>query len=177
MPRRIFALFTWLIAVFLLLVAAAVPALALPRQQRRDYKQQVEALEEQWRQTELANDVAGMDKLLSDDYIGISMTGQIYTKAQQLERMRTKKFTAAQINFDERKVKLIGSIAIVTSRADVEAVNDDVPVKGTFRYTRVYKRLPSGIWQITSFEATRVPRAREQPNQAVAPTPPPLNGR
>jgi len=29
-----------------------------------------------------------MDKLLSDDYIGITMTGQVNTKAQQLDRMR-----------------------------------------------------------------------------------------
>jgi ketosteroid isomerase-like protein len=55
------------------------------------------------------------------------------------------------------QVKLVGSIAIVTSRAEVEGINDGTPVKGTFRYTRVYQRLPSGVWKITSFEATHVP--------------------
>jgi ketosteroid isomerase-like protein len=58
------------------------------------------------------------------------------------------------------QVKLIGSIAIVTSRAEVEGTNDGVPVKGKFRYTRVYQHLPSGQWKITSFEATRVPQSR-----------------
>jgi ketosteroid isomerase-like protein len=125
-------------------------------------KQQVEALEEQWRVAQLAGDVATMDKLLSDDYIGISITGQVNTKMQQLDRMRMHKFALTRLDLGERQVKLIGSIAIVTSRAEVEGTNDGAPVTGTYRYTRVYQRLPSGVWKITSFEATRVPGPRDQ---------------
>jgi ketosteroid isomerase-like protein len=131
-----------------------------PRQQREkkhDAKRQVEALEEQWRTAQLAGDIAVMDKLLSDDYIGISMTGQVNTKAQQLDRARNHKMVLSKLDLGERQVKLVGSIAIVTSMADIEGINDGVPVKGTFRYTRVYQRLPTGDWKITSFEATRVP--------------------
>jgi ketosteroid isomerase-like protein len=113
-----------------------------------------------------------MDKLLSDDYIGISMTGQVNTKAQQLDRMRMHKFALTRLDLGERQVKLIGSIAIVTSRAEVEGTNEGAPVKGTYRYTRVYQRLPSGIWKITSFEATRVPGPKN-PNKAAENTPPP----
>ena len=123
-------------------------------------KQQVEALEEQWRQAQLGSDVATMDKLLSDDYIGISMTGQVNTKEQQLDRMRLHKVALTRLDLGDRQVKLIGSIAIVTSRAEVEGTNEGASVKGTFRYTRVYQRLPSGVWKITSFEATRVPGPR-----------------
>ncbi|HXC94566.1 MAG TPA: nuclear transport factor 2 family protein [Edaphobacter sp.] len=124
-------------------------------------KQQVEALEEQWRQAQLAGDVATMDKLLSDDYIGISITGQVNTKEQQLDRMRLHKVVLTRLDLGDRQVKLIGSIAIVTSRAEVEGTNDGAPVKGTFRYTRVYQHLPTGLWKITSFEATRVPGPRD----------------
>ena len=130
-------------------------------EKKHDAKRQVEALEEQWRQAQLAGDVATMDKLLSDDYIGISMTGQVNTKMQQLDRMRMHKVALTRLDLGERQVKLIGSIAIVTSRAEVEGTNDGAPVKGTYRYTRVYQRLPSGVWKITSFEATRVPGPRD----------------
>jgi ketosteroid isomerase-like protein len=126
-------------------------------EKKHDAKRQVEALEEQWRQAQLAGDVAAMDKLLSDDYIGISMTGQVNTKTQQLDRMRMHRVALTRLDLGDRQVKLIGSIAIVTSRAEVEGTNEGAPVKGTFRYTRVYQRLPSGGWKITSFEATRVP--------------------
>jgi len=130
----------------------------LPLHERKhDAKRQVEALEEQWRQAQLSGDVETMDKLLSDDYIGISMSGQVNTKTQQLDRMRQHNLELTRIDLGEMQVKLIGSIAVVTSRAEVEGTDQGAPIKGVFRYTRVYQRLPSGQWKITSFEATRVP--------------------
>src|SRR5271170_633770 len=160
------------------LLAAAVIGSAAPsafaihmqplHEKKHDAKQQVEALEEQWRQAQLSGDVATMDSLLSDDYIGITMTGQVNTKMQQLDRMRNHKIALSKLELCEMQVKLVGAIAIVTSRAEVEGTNEGIPVKGTYRYTRVYQRLPSGNWKITSFEATRVPGPR---SEAVNPSP------
>ena len=138
--------------------AGGIPPL---HEKKHAAKQQVEALEEEWRKAQLGGDVTTMDKLLSDDFIGISMTGQVNTKTQQLDRMRMHKFALTRLDLGERQVKLIGSIAIVTSRAEVEGTNDGAPVKGTYRYTRVYQRLPTGEWKITSFEATRVPGPKD----------------
>ena len=113
-------------------------------------------LEEVWRTAQLSADVDAMDKLLSDDYVGITMAGQIVTKVQQLDRMRNRNLVLSKIELDDVKVKLIGSTAIVTSLAEVDGTNDGTPMHGTYRYTRVYSRLPSGNWKITNFEATRV---------------------
>jgi ketosteroid isomerase-like protein len=138
-------------------VAFGARSLPVHSEKKHEAKREVELLEEQWRVAQLSGDVAAMDRMLSDDYIGISMSGQVSTKAQQLDRMRTRKVVIHKVDLSDMKVKLIGSIAIVTSRAEVEGVNESGPVKGTFRYTRVYQRLPSGEWKITSFEATRIP--------------------
>ncbi len=97
-----------------------------------------------------------MDKLLSDDYVGITMSGQVVTKTQQLDRLRTRTLVLTKIQLDDVKVKLIGTTAFVTSHAEVEGTDDGTPTHGNYRYTRVYTRLPSGTWQITNFEATRV---------------------
>ena len=146
-----------LLTVLLCGCLLSLPALAMgnPGGKKHDYKRQIEQLEDQWRVAQLTNDTSVMDRLLSDDYIGISMTGQVLTKAQQLDRVRTHSIMLSKMDLSDRKVKLIGSIAIVTSRADVEGSNENQPVAGMFRYTRVYQRLPNGIWKITSFEATR----------------------
>jgi ketosteroid isomerase-like protein len=129
-----------------------------PHPKRNDqFKHQVEKLEEDWRAAELSGDVDAMDKLLSDDYVGITMSGQVVTKMQQLDRIRKRSLVLTKLALDDVKVKLIGtSAAIVTSLAEVEGTNDGVPMHGTFRSTRVYSRLPSGAWKITNFEATRV---------------------
>jgi len=132
--------------------ALAVPAL---HEKKHDAKGQVEALEEQWRVAQLAGDTATMGKMLSDDYVGISMTGEIDTKAQQLSRVTDRRMILTKIELSDMKVKLVGAVAVVTSQAQVEGTNDGISMQGTYRYTRIYRHLPTGQWKITSFEATR----------------------
>jgi ketosteroid isomerase-like protein len=137
-----------------------LPALAMgpPRHHNRKAAHaQIEALELQWRQAAINNDVVGMDKLLSEDYLGITATGELVTKAQWLERMSARSLTITRLDASDMKIKLKGPIAIVTSLAQVEGMDDGKPLRGSFRYTHVYQRLPSGIWNITSFEATHIP--------------------
>ena len=152
--RRFAACIAWAVAV----AGFALPACAtVPHPKRHEeYKHEVEKLEEAWRIAQISGDVIGMDKLLSDDYVGITMSGQIVTKMQQLDRLRTRQLLITKILLDDVKVKLIGSTAIVTSLAQIEGTNDGTSIRGIYRYTRVYTRLASGMWKITNFEATRV---------------------
>jgi len=157
-----------LLALGMLGAAALLPQPAratAPHPKRKEqYKAQVEKLEETWRTAQLNDDVAAMDKLLSDDYVGITMAGQVVTKMQQLDRMRNRELVVNTIVLSDVKVKLIGTTAaIVTSLADVDGTNEGASMHGTYRYTRVYSRLPTGTWKITNFEATRVEPAPPQP--------------
>jgi len=164
--RRPIAQGKFLPSAALLLIAAAltasVPAPAQPsdhahREHKRDYKREIEAVEEQWRAAQLAGDVGTMDKLLADDYFGISNDGQLNNKTQQLERLRKRMFVLTKIDVSDVKIKLVGRVGIVTSLARIEGTNDGQSVAGTYRYTRIYKRYPDGSWKITNFEVTRVP--------------------
>jgi len=129
-----------------------------PHPLRNDqYKHQVERVEQAWRSAELNGDVDAMSKLLSDDYVGINMSGQVVTKMQLLDRMRRRRTVLTRLDLDDVHVRLIGTTAaIVTSRAEVDGTNEGVLVHGTYRYTRIYSRLATGEWQITHFQATRV---------------------
>jgi len=159
LQSRVLRLIAGLLAWLVLAGPALAPAARAngPHPKRKDqYKHQVEQLEEEWRTAQLNGDADAMDKLLSDDYVGITMTGQVVTKMQQLDRMRNRNLVLSKISLDDVKVKLIGTTAVVTSRADVEGTDEGAPMHGTYRYTRVYSRLPTGAWKITNFEATRV---------------------
>lgn len=156
-----------LLILLLAPLATTVPSLAQHQRphQKEQLKRQVEKLEETWRAAQLNGDVDAMDRLLSDDYVGITMNGQVVTKIQQLDRMRARTLALTKIDLDDVKVKLIGQTAVetavVTSRAEVEGTNDGESLHGTYRYTRVYARMPNGSWKITNFEATRVGEAAE----------------
>jgi ketosteroid isomerase-like protein len=160
-----------------LLAGAFAPAASAQHQQhprhKDDPKHQVEKLEQGWRTAQLNNDVDAMDRLLSDDYVGITMNGQVVTKMQQLDRIRHRTLMLTKIDLDDIKVKLTGPTAIVTGKAEVEGSNDGEPMHGTYRYMRVYMRTANGAWKITNVEVTRVGepganrRVREQPPAGV----------
>lgn len=137
----------------------AAPLHAAPHRGSHTLRTQIVALEQQWRQAALAGDTTAMDHLLAEDYLGITASGEVVTKPQQLDRMKTRDFVITRLDVTDVKIKLISRhAAIVTSLAEVDGTSDDRPLHGSFRYTRVYQRLPGSTWKITSFEATHIPR-------------------
>ena len=116
-----------------------------PHHGRKQVREQITDLEEQWRTATVNGDATAMDKLLSDDYVGISWTGQVNTKEMQLDRTRSHAVAIKFMQLSDIKVKVVDSVAIVTSRAEVQGTADGRAIDGSFRYTRVYQRLPSGV--------------------------------
>jgi ketosteroid isomerase-like protein len=136
---------------------------------KKTARQAVEAMEEQWRIAQLQGDTATMDRLLSEDFVGITPFGQVTTKSQTLARTRDRTVVLTRLELFDIKVKLIGPIvAVVTSRAEIAGKSDGRQMNGSFRYTRVYQRLASGAWKITSFEATRTDGAQARGADADA---------
>ena len=129
-------------------------------QAKRDVKRQIEQLENQWRTAQLTGDIPTMDHMLSEDYVGITMTGQVTTKAQQMARLRSRALVLTRLDMQDVKIKLVGQVAIVTVKARVEGRSDVKRIDGEYRYTRIYHQLSSGGWKITNFEATRLSTGR-----------------
>lgn len=145
------------VAAILAASVLAAPIIAVAQEtphhaRKRIERAQIEALEKQWHQAVLADDVATMDKLLSDDYLGIQANGDAVTKAQQLEHMRNHQFVIDKLETSDVKIKLINNVAIVTSLAQVSGVVDGDHLQGAYRYTRIYQHLASGAWKVTNFQ-------------------------
>nr|WP_281383471.1 nuclear transport factor 2 family protein [Granulicella aggregans] len=158
--KRVLAIL--LLAVAVLGIAGIAHAQNAHKEHKRDYKREIELVEQQWRTAQLAGDVATMDKLLAEDYFGISNNGQLNNKTQQLERLQKRTLVLTKIDVSDVKIKLLGRVGIVTSLAQLEGTNDGRPLQGLFRYTRIYKRYPDGSWKITNFEVTHVPNKGER---------------
>ena len=139
--------------------AFAVPA--LPHHPSHELHKEIEALEMQWREAQLSNDVAVMDRLLADDYIGISANGIIETKNEALALRRAGTLHITVLDLNDLKVRIFGDTAVVTSRADLQGTNGASDISGKYRYTRVYNRR-FGQWKIVSFEASRIHDANER---------------
>jgi len=158
-----------LIAGSLLCLSAAVnvslPAVAqqhpLPRAQRHEYRHEIELQEEAWRSAMLKRNSTALDGLLADDYTGITANGAIQTKEQAVASLRTGAIQLTALNISDRKVRVYGSTAVVTSQVELAGMRDEKEMSGRYRYTRVYVRNPQGLWRIVSFEASRI----QEPNE------------
>jgi len=139
----------------LLVFLACSPAWALPRHENRAIHREIEALEQQWCQAIVTNNVSEMDRLLADDYIGISSNGTIETKAQELAQRRAGTVRVSKLDLTDTRVRVYGDTAVVTSLADLIGTNGTTDISGEYRYTRVYNRR-LGDWKIVSFEASRL---------------------
>ncbi len=116
---------------------------------------EIEGLELDWRQAQLTNNISEVDRLLADDYLGISANGTLETKADELTRRRSGSLHITQLDLSDIKVRIYGDTAVVTSKADLVGKNGDRDISGRYRYTRVYSNR-MGQWRIVSFEASRI---------------------
>jgi ketosteroid isomerase-like protein len=127
---------------------------------RDNAHKEIEGLELDWRNALLTNNVNAVDRLLADDYLGISANGTLETKADELSRGRSGAVHITELELSDIKVRIYGDTAVVTSKAELVGKNGDRDISGRFRYTRVYSNR-DGQWKIVSFEASRISNGGE----------------
>ena len=145
-----------LVCAFVLSACAPTLLAGPPRAQKHENRHEIERIEEAWRNAVLKANVATMETLLGDDYMGITATGTIETKDKALANIRTGVTRFTSIDLSERKLRFYGTTALVTSRAEVAGTNASRDFSGSYRYTHVYARDVQGKWKIVSFEASRI---------------------
>ncbi|HXS77569.1 MAG TPA: nuclear transport factor 2 family protein [Terracidiphilus sp.] len=155
----------WRVLIGLTVVVfAAGPSCAMPRAERHEVHRQIEKLENAWNAAVLHGNIAVMDGLLADDYMAITPSGILQSKEQALASLRSGAMHFKSLEVSDRKIRLYGATALVTSRAEVQATGLEGDMSGSYRYTRVYVRDPRGVWRIVSFEASKIrdPNERHQ---------------
>jgi ketosteroid isomerase-like protein len=141
---------------FSVLLFGAVRMSAMPRAEKHETRHQIEHLEDAWRSAVLKGNFTAMDALLADDYIAITPTGILQSKEQALANLRSGTVHFKSIELNDRKIRIYGTTALVTTRAEVVASGPEGQISGSYRYTRVYVKDARGAWRIVSFEASKI---------------------
>ena len=128
----------------------------VPRAQKHEFRHEIDQMEAAWSSAILKANSAALEGLLADDYTGISAKGALQTKEQAINSLRTGAFRVSTLSTSDKKIRIYGSTAVVTSQAELTAGKDNQEMTGHYRYTRVYVRNSQGEWKIVSFEASRI---------------------
>jgi ketosteroid isomerase-like protein len=119
---------------------------------------EIVACEAALRVAQLEADVASLAQLIADDLLFTGPDGQLGTKAQDLEAHRSGVVRFRAHDPEELRIRRVGSdVAVAALRAQLTVEVAGAPVRGTYRYTRVWAREgASGAWRVVGGHVSAV---------------------
>lgn len=100
--------------------------------------------EERLRRAQLDGNVAELERLLDDELIFTALDGSIVGKQDDLALHRSGRLRITQMEPVERRVLILGGIAVVNAKMNAAAYFDGALSEGLLRYTRVWCERPDG---------------------------------
>lgn len=135
-----------LIAIAMLSYTASVRAAA-------DDAADVARLDTAYQAAVKANDAAGMDKILADDFVLVTGRGQVFTKRDLLESARNTSSIYEHQEDTEQKVRVWGNTAVVTALLWLKGTTDGKPFERKLWFSDTYVRTASG-WRYVFGQAS-----------------------
>ena len=113
----------------------------------------VAALDSQYQAAVKVNDAATMDRILADDFVVVTGTGKIYTKADLLEMARTNRVRYEHQEELTQTVRVWGDTAVVTAELWAKGTDRGQPFEWHVWFSDTYSRTSSG-WRYVHEQAS-----------------------
>ncbi|MGH9683452.1 MAG: nuclear transport factor 2 family protein [Candidatus Acidiferrales bacterium] len=153
--RRLFPLF---VAIALVLGVFGMIAVNSARASSADDAKTVAALDTQYQAAVKKGDTATMNRILADDFVLVTGSGKVYTKADMLADER---HSAYEQNEDtERTVRVWGDTAVVTAKLWEKGTDNGKPFEHHVWFSDTYTRTPAG-WRYV-FGQSSLPLPKSQ---------------
>ena len=138
-----------------LLVFSVSAVAVIAGQQRLSVEQQVIATDEQRMDALRRGDPGPLERIYDDDYTLVTGLGQLRSKADQINELKSGALRYADIRSVERRVRVYGDVAVVVSRQQADIQQGAHRITGDERVTRVYKNF-DGQWKVIATHATPI---------------------
>jgi ketosteroid isomerase-like protein len=115
----------------------------------------VEALEQQWLQSQKTNNPDLVAPLLADKFVGTGVDGKVNGRAEELADEKATKYTS--IEYEDVKVTVFGNTAIATGGSKAKGTDaSGKPLPEHVRWTDTWVKMPSGKWQCVASQVSPV---------------------
>lgn len=113
-------------------------------------------VEERLRRAMLASDVDALDALISADLIFTDHLGRVFGKEEDLAAHRSRMLRFHALDPAELRIAMHGGLAVVSVRMAVAGSYGGAEFAAKLRFTRVWRRAPSGGWQVIAGHGSEV---------------------
>jgi ketosteroid isomerase-like protein len=117
-------------------------------------EQELRRLEGQWQEALTRRDVTMLDRLMADDYVLTTVSGEVVNKARVLAEVKSTNATA-DVRNTEVAVRVFGDVAIVTGLVLISGTFNEKDVSTRSRYIKVYVKR-QGQWRVVAAQATLI---------------------
>lgn len=133
-------------------------------------EQEIRRLQHAWMQAWVDRDRETLERILADDYVLIisNMADRPIDRASWLAI--TDRYTAESFRYDQMRVRLLGDVAVVSSRYTQKAAVDGVDRSGEFFLTDVWQKR-DGRWQVVARYSARPEGATQSSEMLKRSTP------
>src|ERR1700690_530106 len=115
----------------------------------------VEALEQQWLQSQKTNNPDLVAPLLAEKFVGTGADGKVSTKAEALAEAKATKYTS--IKYEDVKRMVFGDAALATGGS--KATGTDAkgnPLDNHVGWTDTWVKMPGGKWQCVASHVSAI---------------------
>ena len=138
-----------------LLVAMVLPVLSVARADTSSVEQTLMQMERDWTQAGLKKDVAAVDRIVADDWVGTDFEGKSATKAETIADMKSGQSTAQSVEMGPMTVRVFGKTAVVSGGDTEKSTYKGKDSSGKYSWMDVFV-MRNGKWQAVASTSTKV---------------------
>jgi ketosteroid isomerase-like protein len=143
-------------AVGLVVLVFGVAILA--QTQSESAEQELIRLENELNDAWVNRDIAPLDRILADDYMGTDEEGNVMTKAQELANIKSGAYLSTSAAKDDIKVRVYGDAAVVTGRSTYKGQYKGKEYSQQYRWTDTLVKDNLGRWRCVAFHDSKIAR-------------------
>jgi ketosteroid isomerase-like protein len=110
-------------------------------------------LEQDWVTAIVHKDTDMLNRIMADDFTGVSPNGQRYTKFEAIADIGSGRYVVESMNLRNINVRVFGDTAIVTLYQNEKSKFGDEDCSGQYAFTDVWL-FRDGLWQAVASQGT-----------------------
>jgi ketosteroid isomerase-like protein len=131
-------------------------------------EQEIKKLERERFNAYLKLDASALERIMSDDYTSVYADGQLVTKAQEIEGIKsapTGTLSSVSATIDQLSVRHFETSALLIGRLMIKGKiiwsEKDININAAFRYTAVYVK-KQGHWRVVASQFTKIDESTDK---------------